>query len=184
MKISLNDFLKIDKERLIGKVFAFSTDTVYGIGCLENDQVGINKIYQIKNRDLNKKLPVLIDSIDSVIDKVDIINPRTLKIIGENWPGALTIILKLKNSEETVAYRMPNSQIALSIIHKLGPLKVTSMNYSGSNPVNDSDKIAEEFTDIDYVIVDKEEISSVSSTIIDLTTTKIKVIRQGDIVIK
>ena len=80
---------------------------------------------------------------------------------------------------------MPNSKIALSILNHFGLMATTSVNISGSAPLNDIEEIKKHFSnEIDYLVIDKEETSNVSSTIIDASSSSLKVLRQGDIIIK
>ena len=55
-KISINNLKNID---LKGKIIAFPTDTVYGVGCKVDDIDAIKKIYEMKNRDYSKPLAIL-----------------------------------------------------------------------------------------------------------------------------
>jgi len=106
------------------------------------------------------------------------------------WPGALTIIFKKSvlipdlatSNKDTVGFRMPNSKIALSILEKFGIMTTTSINISGSAPLNDPDSIEKEFREkLDYLVIEKETLSSVSSTVVDATSDELKILRQGDI---
>ena len=63
MIISLDELLKLD---LKDEVIVFQTDTVYGIGCLINSRIGVNKIYEIKNRENKSPLAVLCANINQV----------------------------------------------------------------------------------------------------------------------
>ena len=114
------------------------------------------------------------------------------EIMDKYWPGALTIIFKKSNiisdkvtsGFNTVGLRMPNSKIALQILNKFGLMATTSVNLSGSSPLNNIDDIINNFSDeIDYLVIDKQETSNVSSTVIDVSNGKYKILRQGDIVI-
>jgi L-threonylcarbamoyladenylate synthase len=82
----------------------------------------------------------------------------------------------------TIGFRMPASKIALEVLNKFGPLATTSVNISNQPPINSLDEIIKYFGDkIDYIIEDLEEKSNVSSTIVDVSTNEVKVLRQGDI---
>ncbi len=183
--INLNDFLKLEKKDIKGKVIVFPTDTVYGIGTSWIDYEGIEKIYDLKKRDGRKPLAVLVYSFEQIKDYIEIVNEQTINLVNKYWPGAVTFIFKKKDSFDypldTIAFRVPNSKIALEILEKFGPLATTSVNLSGEEPINNVDDIKDKFANIDYIITDKEEFSSVSSTIVDLTTKEIKIIRQGEI---
>ena len=88
------------------------------------------------------------------------------------WPGALTLIFKKSNlisdkvtsNFDTVGLRMPNSNIALQILNHFGLMATTSVNISGSAPLNNIEDIKKYFSDeIDYLVIDEEKTSNVSS---------------------
>ena len=174
-----------------GCVVCFPTDTVYGVVAIVNDLEAIKKIYDLKERDYSKPLAILTAST-KLDDYVKNITPKARKLMDECWPGALTIIFEKKNiipdlvtsNLSTVGFRMPNSKIALQILNHFGIMATTSVNISGSMPLNDLDTIIKLFKDkIDYIVTDKESLSHVSSTVVNCTTDKIKILRQGDVVI-
>lgn len=170
----------------MSKVIVFPTDTVYGIGTPLYDNEGIIRIYEIKGRSLSKQLPVLCSSLDQ-INKFAVFDERLEIIANKFWPGALTVVLKTKkeyfdfSGEETIAVRIPNHKLALSIINEFGPLKTTSINQSGFPPLNDYYEIKEKYNDqVDYIYQNNEDSIGVSSTIISLVD-EIELLRQGSI---
>ena len=188
--MKINDLLEISKNDLIGKIVAFPTDTVYGVGALIDDLEGINKIYELKHRDPSKPLAILAPNIESILPYIDYPRLEVFDLMNKYWPGALTIIFK-KNTQNkvvfneelsTIAFRIPASNTALNILKKYGPMATTSVNISGNAPINTYDEINEYFSDqIDYIIESDETLSCVSSTIIDATKYPYVVIRQGSI---
>lgn len=188
IKIKVEELIKLSKEDLIGKVVVFPTDTVYGIGALYTDQDGINKIYNLKHRDKSKPLACLAGKKEDVLSYVNINNDKTDELMNL-WPGALTLIFEKKGESvediPTIGFRIPNSKIALTVLNHFGIMAVTSMNLSGSAPLNDLISIEENFKDeIDYLVIDEEELSTVSSTVIDISTKDIKVLRKGELISK
>lgn len=188
IKITVDEFIKLSKEDILGKVVVFPTDTVYGIGAQVEDEVGVEKIYNLKHRDKSKPLALLAYSVDQIKEHVIIENQETEKLMTY-WPGALTLIFNkkqiLENELNTVAFRIPDSKVARKILKHFGVMKVTSMNLSGESPLNNINDIIKNFEDeIDYLIIDEEKHSNVSSTIIDVTTTPFKVIRSGELIKK
>lgn len=180
-KITLDNILKLSKESLKNKIIIFPTDTVYGVACLYKDEVGKEKIYQMKKRDYGKPLPVLCSSIDQAKQIALIPDNEYMKL----WPGALTIIFNTIDKSDTIAIRIPNSNIALKIIEHFGPLYTTSVNYSGEKEINTIEEIENLFSDyVDYLVTDKQTFSKIPSTIISLTGEKVKVLREGSIKIK
>ena len=191
--VTVEQLLKLQTNKDIkGIVICFPTDTVYGVGALIDDNEAINKIYNLKHRDKSKPLAVLTGN--KHIEKYVLeISNEAKNLMDKYWPGALTIIFKKSNiisnkvtcNLDTIGLRMPNSKIALSILNHFGLMATTSVNISGSAPLNDIEEIKKHFSnEIDYLVIDKEETSNVSSTIIDASSSNLKVLRQGDIIIK
>lgn len=181
------------KENIKGMLIAFPTDTVYGVGCCINDAEAIKRIYNLKERDFDKPLAILVGSIEDAINLVEYLPKKAIELINSYWPGALTIICPkssnvpsfLNPSYHTIGIRMPNNKDALKILQKYGPMAVTSINKSGEAPINDYEQIVLKYRDkIDYIIDGDEESSNVSSTVIEIIENDIKVIRQGNIIIK
>lgn len=178
---------------LKNKLIAFPTDTVYGVGALISDRKSINRIYELKERDLDKPLAVLVGSLEDAIELVEYLPKKAAELIIKYWPGALTIICK-KNSSvpsvlnpkfDTIGIRMPNNKIALEILQKFGPLATTSINHSGDISLNDYNEIKELYNEkIDYIFENDEESSNVSSTVIEIKGDEIIVLRQGNIEIE
>ena len=189
IKISLVDFLKLSKDDISGKVLCFTTDTVWGVGVVvdNNLSIGLNKIYQMKKRDLNKPLAVLASNIEEI--KKHVVYDQDIEDVMNKWPGALTIIFEKKDDFfneltdfDTIALRIPNNHVSLSILDYLGFIATTSVNLSNSEPLNNKEDIEKYFSEyIDYLIVDETSLSKVSSTIVDVTNKPFKVIRSGDI---
>lgn len=191
--MKMMDLMKLSKTELKGKVVCFPTDTVYGVGAMITDAEGINKIYQLKHRNPNKPLAILAPSIESILPYIEYPSLEVFDLMKKYWPGALTIIFKKNLDEvlpfnrgyETIGFRIPKSKIALTILQHFGPMATTSMNLSGSLPLNDYDMIQKNFgTELDYIVEDDEIQSDISSTIVDATVHPFRILRQGDIKIQ
>ena len=188
-KILVKDIDKID---LKGKLIAFPTDTVYGVGCIIDDEAAIHKIYDLKKRDYSKPLAVLAPN--SCIDKyVKNVSNEARVLMDKYWPGALTIIFDktdlipslVTSNMESVGLRVPNSNIALAVLNRFGLMCTTSINISGESSINNIKEIEEKFSDkIDYLVIDDCILSGLASTVVDARKDILKVLRQGSIVIK
>lgn len=187
-RVTLNKLLQLKKEDLKGKLICFPTDTVYGVGAIATDVEACKKIYQMKQRSDKKPLPLLCSDIEQIKEYVEEIDEAVESLMRKYWPGALTIIFKKKEnvgkhlSENTIAFRMPNSRIALSIINKFSPLATTSVNMSGEAEINNIDEIEEKFSDwIDYIVTDEAYLSNIPSTVMDATGIFPVILREGKI---
>ena len=156
----IKDLNNLKKEDLIGKVICFPTDTVYGVGCILGDEEALEKIYELKNRDLSKPLAILVPNKESIKDYVKDIPNVAEDYMSNYWPGALTIIFNKKDGVcdsftkglPTIGFRMPNSKVALEVLRKFGPLATTSVNISNEPPINNLEEIIKHFKDkIDFI---------------------------------
>ena len=168
-------------------VIIFPTDTVYGIGTKIFDIDGINKIYEIKKRPKDKPLACLCANLEQIKD-IAYITPAAEKLINKFLPGALTLILKSKPDVyekigyKTIGVRIPNSKIALDILKENGPMLTTSVNESGFKPINEYDLIVKEYeTKVDKIYKSNELSSNISSTVILIDNSDIKILREGQI---
>lgn len=190
VKLTVDELLMLSPELLKGKIVCFPTDTVYGIGALIDDVDAIKKIYQMKHRNPDKPLAILCSTVGQLNDYVKEINDYAHHLMNYFWPGALTIIYEksehlssvITRGLQTIAFRMPDSKVALRIIDHFGLMATTSVNESGNKELNDVEEIAKEFENyIDYLITDEEVQKELPSTVVDSRT--MKVLRQGSVVI-
>lgn len=174
----------------MSKVIIFPTDTVYGIGASVYDKEGMMRIYQIKHRPLDKPLAVLCADIAQIQD-IAVVNDLAYYLIKKFLPGAVTFILSAKPKLQeamglkTVGIRIPNSKLAQTILLKNGPMATTSVNESGEKPLNTyADIIAAYGNDVEEIYQPEEPSSNQSSTVIDITTDKFKILREGSITLE
>lgn len=169
----------------MSKVLIFPTDTVYGIGTPIFDFDGINKIYEIKNRTKDKPLACLCANINQ-IDEIAWVDLNAKKLISKFLPGALTVILKSKKEVldkigyETIGIRIPNHKLALEILLENGPMLTTSVNDSGSIPLNEYDEIVKKYNSlVDFIYKSDLPSSNVSSTVVKIIDGNVSILREG-----
>ena len=171
----------------MSKVIIFPTDTVYGIGTPIFDLEGIEKIYQIKNRSKDKPLACLCANINQ-IEEIAVVDDNAKRLISKFLPGGLTIILKSKKEVldtigyETIGIRIPNHELAISILKENGAMLTTSVNDSGAVPINEYDEIKSKYDNlVDYIYQSDLPSSSVSSTVVKVVDGAVSVLREGSI---
>ena len=174
-----------------GGTVIFPTDTVLGLGVHAFKKDAIEKIYEIKGRDRNKPINILISDIDKLASLVEPLNKIEEKLAETFWPGPLTLILKLKESninlynftksDGTIGIRIPKSEIAREIIRKSGGIvATTSVNLSGDEPailVSEINPIIKE--KVDYIINQNESSTREPSTVVKVDDETINILRQG-----
>ena len=115
----------------------FQTDTLPAIGCLPKFS---NTIYKFKKRDKDKPLILMGSEYKQLIDYVhESAKEDYEKIASSYWPGALTMVIPVSEKQTTIltsndltlGLRIPNSNMAQSLIRETGPLLTSSANISG-----------------------------------------------------
>ena len=169
-----------------GGIAIFPTDTVYGIGCNPYNSSAVKKIYEIKSREKIKSLPVLAYSLE-IVKEITCVDAFTEKIIEKNWPGPLTLILKLTDQklkkslrlDDKIAIRIPDSECTLKLLEKCNLLVGTSANISGNKSFTDPEECVKNIKNYDIFLNGGTITSKGESTIIEIKNEKIEVIREG-----
>ena len=152
--MNIVNFKKALKKLKSGFPIIFQTDTLPAIGCLpEFSEI----IYKFKKRDRNKPLILMGSEHKDLIDYVNESAKEDYEnIASKYWPGALTIIIPasakqtshLTSNDKTIGLRIPNSNIAQSLLRETGPLLTSSANISGFKGSSTAEGIALEFPSI------------------------------------
>ena len=190
MKISCNDegVQKAASAINDGAVIVFPTDTVYGLGCNPYNHDSVLSLYEIKKREKTKPFPVLGYSKEE-LEKIAEFSPLEEKIAEKFWPGAITLILKVKDREiqkslslgEKIAVRVPNNKCALALLKECKLLVGTSANISETKPFNDPKECSENLIGYDLFIDGGIISSKGESTIVEIENNDVKILRKGSI---
>ena len=174
-----------------GGVIAYPTETVYGIGCSAYNLEAVNRIYELKKRDRRKAMILIAADVVQISDLVKTVPAAADRLIDEFWPGPLTLVFEASprlhefafRKSKTIAIRIPDSQICLSLLQECGfPLVSTSANQSGEPSATTAQQVLETFdNELDLIIDGGETPSKIPSTIVDITLTPPRLIREGAI---
>ena len=170
-----------------GRIIAFPTDTVYGLGCNPLNKDSISRIYDIKRRSGKKRFPILGFSKKD-LEKIVEFNSKAEKISEKFWPGQVTLLLPIRKemtkqieNDGKLAVRVPNNECVLSILKQCKLIIGTSANISGEESILDPNECKMRLPEID-ILVDGGKIKSYGeSTIIDFVDDEIKIIRKGSV---
>jgi len=173
-----------------GGLVVLPTDTVYGVGCDPFNAGAVDELFKAKGRGRDLPLPVLVHTWRQVVGVVEEITEKARLLIAEYWPGPLTIVLResggigwdLGYSRGTVAVRMPKHDFALALIERTGPLAVTSANRSGVPTPSTIEGVVEQLGgQVDVFFDTGPAGGGPPSTIVDLSGTGVRVLREGAI---
>lgn len=189
-----------------GDGVVFPTDTAYGLAVDATNFSATKKLYQIKGRNFNKPVHVVVGSLKQAKMLVRF-TPLAEKLFKRFLPGALTIVLPLKYNNPssplklrgerevlwllsagtgTLGIRMPNNRTALTLVRKLGrPISATSANVSGSPACYSADEVVAQFKKRKHkprIILDVGRLPKVKpSTIVAFAPSFAKILREGPI---
>lgn len=169
-------------------VIIYPTDGVYAFGALLRSAKAVEKLRSLSGRD--EKLLTIVCSDISMVDKFARIDNAQFKTLKRNTPGAFTFILEPSNKvpdkalsgRKTVGVRIPDNQIPLALVERLGfPLATAS--------VKDDDEVVEYTTDPELIaeryeqevdlVIDGGYGLLVPTTLVDLTGDEPEIVREG-----
>lgn len=189
-KPTQSNILKAARLIQSGSVVAFPTETVYGLGASAYDSKAIAKIFSIKNRPTFNPLISHISDINFLSEyaKTD---ERVLALAKKFWPGPMTFILNRKDNNPSldlacaglnkISVRMPNHPVALKLIKASGlPIVAPSANKSQTISPTTAEHVQKSLGNKVPMILDSGPCKvGVESTILDMTNSKIVVLRAG-----
>ena len=177
------------KKLLDGGVVAFPTETVMGLGVIYDNFDAYNRLNKIKGRPEGKPYTMMLSRVEE-INKYAYISETAKKVIDAFLPGPLTVLLKSKenvpgwvtHNTGVIGIRVPNFPLVNELLNLVGkPLLVPSANPSNLPPATKVNEVVIYFNvTLDY-IVNNDSLQELPSTIVDLTTDEVKILRQGKI---
>jgi len=136
-----------------GRLVAFPTETVYGIGCNAYDPVAVERLRQVKGRPADKPFTLHIGRKDDAKRYAASIPLVAEKLIARYWPGPLTIVFP-GNEGRGVGIRMPSNRIALALLRRTAvPVIAPSANRTGEPPATSAHEVAQALgDDLDLIL--------------------------------
>lgn len=190
---NIDDILIQEAASLIkaGKLVAFPTETVYGLGANGLDENAVINIFNAKGRPQDNPLILHISNMDQLDTLVREIPEVAYECMRRFWPGPLTILFNKSDlvpniitaGLSTVAIRMPNHPIALKLIgYSNTPIAAPSANLSGKpSPTTASHVIMDLLHKVDMIIDGGSTGVGLESTVLDLSGNQPMILRPGAI---
>lgn len=172
-----------------GGLVAVPTETVYGLAGNGLDEKAVAEIYEVKGRPEVKPLSLMVHDAALMERYCENVPPQAYTLAKKFWPGPLTIVMKAKPcvpeivraGGETVGLRCPDHPLTLELLEKSGvPFAAPSANPSGEPSPKNTDSVLKYFDGkIDAVLDGGECGIGCESTLIDLSRTPYRILRQG-----
>ncbi len=172
-----------------GKVVAFPTETVYGLGADAWNADAVARIFELKGRPPDNPLIVHVNSIEMAGTLAAEISEDAHRLMERFWPGPLALILPKRPEVldivtaglPTVAIRMPDHPIPLRLIEEAGPIAAPSANTSGRPSPTRAEHVRQDFGSEVPIIEGGSCQYGLESTVLDLTMKPYTILRPGHI---
>ena len=172
-----------------GGVIAFRTDTFYGLGADPFNTLAVAKVRALKGREENKPILLLLAGA-SLVDRFIADRSAAFDEVAKKfWPGPLTIIgravpelsVEITAGTGTVGVRVPADVNVREFVRECGgALTATSANPSGREPARSAKEVRDYFGDLIDLVIDGGEVTATEpSTVLDVTTSPMTIIRKG-----
>ena len=190
-----------NKEELVkclenGGIIAYVTDTVWGLGCLPENEQAVKKIYHIKKREAKKPLILMSDEIYNLLDYVKPIPKIGQILIKKYFPGALTVVTDksdktpdyITSGMSTVGIRVPDNEIFREICSIIPNhvLATTSANLSHQPSAKTYEQALENMNGLaDMIIPDYGyKAKGFESTVCGVMHNELRIFRQGAVILE
>jgi len=170
-------------------VVIFPAQCLYGVAVNALDPEAVEKVFQIKQRPKNNPILVLIRDKADLGSLVKDIPDQAQCLMDKFWPGGLTLVFRaadhisphLTAHTQKIGIRLPGHPVALSLVNAVDfPITGTSANLSGQPGCTTPDRLPPSIVAGTDLILDAGPVQGGSgSTIVDVTCTRVKILRQG-----
>lgn len=172
-----------------GRLVAFPTETVYGLGAAAFDEAAVARVFALKGRPANNPLIVHVSGVGMARACVAAWPDRAEALAREFWPGPLSIVLpksprvpgNVTGGGPNVAVRCPDHPLTLALLEALGePLVGPSANRSGGVSPTEAEHVRESFGEEEVYVLDGGPcIGGIESTVVSLAGPAPVVLRPG-----
>jgi len=174
-----------------GGIIAYPTETVYGLGANIYQKKAVQRIFEIKGRDPQKPLSIMIASVGDVEELCENIPAFGTTLMKAYWPGPLTLIFQaapklpqyILSMDKKIGLRFPDHPITRALMKRhREPVTTTSANISGQrDPVRASEVIEAFAGKVDLIIDGGECQMKTPSTVVDVSGSEPVLVREGAI---
>lgn len=172
-----------------GKLVAFPTETVYGLGANAFDAAAVARIFAVKGRPRQSPLIVHVDSIEMARALVLEWPDAADRLARRYWPGPLTLVLPKRPSIpdivtaglSTVGLRVPSHPLALALIRAAGvPIAAPSANPFSELSPSTAEHVRQSLGDaVDLVLDGGPATVGIESTVLSLAGAEPLLLRPG-----
>lgn len=165
------------------------TDTVYGLICLPTSDIAIKKIFEMKDRPVDRHIPIIVADWQQAESELPIVwNHPARKLADRFWPGALTLACGIRENDVEwlegrieVGIRVPDHVYIQKLARKMGPLLMTSANRHGEDTPHTIEGALGSLVAAPSLAIDGGLLSGAPSTLVNVNLPEPKIERVGSI---
>lgn len=172
-----------------GRLVAFPTETVYGLGAHALDERAVQRIYEAKGRPSINPIIVHVADRDAARALSADWTPTADVLARTFWPGPITLVVRKRDvvpdivtaGRDTVGLRVPSHPVALALIQRAGlPIAAPSANLSTQVSPTTAEHVVRGLGDrVDLVLDGGPTTVGIESTVVDATGAVARVLRPG-----
>ena len=172
-----------------GGLVVFPTSTFYGLGVRAFDTDGVERIYQVKERNPQKPLLILIGCLADLPRLVQSVPATATRLMEVFWPGHITLVFQaaamlppnLTGHTGKIGIRVAGHPVASALVKAVGsPITGTSANLSGKGGCSAVSDLHHKIMDQVDLVLDAGRLGGrKGSTVVDVTVAPPKIIREG-----
>jgi len=180
---------KASQKILEGWVVAFPTETFYGLGADALELEALRKVFQIKGREENKPLLLLVADRTWLPGLVKKIPPVAEQLIERFWPGPLTLVFEaspnlpsiLTAHTGQIGLRISSHPVAQALVQAVGrAITATSANVTGQPSASLASEVFQTLgKQVDAILDGGKTAGGLGSTVLDVCGVLPKILRQG-----
>lgn len=172
-----------------GRLVAFPTETVYGLGAHARDPAAVERLFRVKGRPADNPVIVHVAGVEALGQVAAQITPLARSLAAQFWPGPLTLVLPARDEvptvvtggASTVGVRVPDHPVALGLLAAADlPVAAPSANRSGRpSPTSAAHVTADLGADVEVVVDGGACRLGLESTVVDARGRVPVVLREG-----
>lgn len=196
MLINSNSFSSSELEQAVkeiqsGGVVMIPTDTLYGLAVDPRNRNAIERLFMVKGRTAANAVAMICADLEQVEREFGLLSDLAKELSRLFWPGPLTMVIDgnnlMKNNgvslDGSVGVRVPSHPVARALANAVGhPITATSANRSGERAPQAVTEASKTILESVGLILDAGElIGGLPSTIVDVRTKPVRLVRVGAI---
>jgi len=157
-----------------GRAVVYPTETVYGLGADATDATAVEGVFDLKDRPRENPLSFAVPDVDAALEYARP-TARAERFMRRFLPGPVTVVVERRSTlpdvltagRDRVGVRVPDHDVALSLLDRTPPLTATSANRSGSSSVTRVADLDDRVREGVAVVIDGGETPGTESTVVD-----------------